>query len=282
MSLARIETYIAGRSPLHVWTPQLKILSLGLLMFAFAATRHLALVLPMVVTTAFLYWLSGLPLTFWLKRLRYPGLFILMVVLILPLTSGESILWRWGLLAIRQEGLMAAALVVSRFVCILTLGFILLGTTPFVTLLRSLRSLGLPALLVDMTLLAYRYLFETVDMLGTMQQSMRLRGFGHVPQSRHQSRQQPEQHSKRRSRRQSGRRLLAVRKADIQRLAGLLGTLLIRSYERAERIYTAMRLRGYGRLSRPPALPKSNTGSWSLTCVTAAIAIAFFAAEFIV
>ncbi|MEL7330347.1 MAG: cobalt ECF transporter T component CbiQ [Cyanobacteria bacterium J06559_1] len=256
MSLAKIETYIVGCSPLHNWTPRLKLVSLGLLMFAFAAIRQLPLVLPMLGVTASIYALSRLPLSFLRQRLRYPGLFIFMVVLILPLTSGDTVLWRWGPVALRQEGLMAMSLVVSRFVCILTLGFVLLGTTPFVTLLRSLRSFGLPSLLTDMTLLTYRYLFETADMLSTMQRSMRLRGFGHAR-----------------------RRWFSLHKKDLQRLVGLMGTLLIRSYERAERIYTAMRLRGYGRLKQPPAQAKADAGSLLLTATVIAIAIAFFTTE---
>ncbi|MFK8182842.1 MAG: cobalt ECF transporter T component CbiQ [Phormidesmis sp.] len=259
MSLASIETYVVGRSPLHTWTPRLKLLSLGVLMFAFAAIRHLPLVLPMLGVTAILYALSGLPLAFLFRRLRYPGLFILMIVLILPLTSGNTVLWQWGPLALRQEGLMTMALVVSRFVCILTLGFVLLGTTPFVTLLRSLRSLGLPTLLTDMTLLTYRYLFETADMLSTMQRSMRLRGFGYAK-----------------------RQWFRIHKQDVQRLVGLLGTLLIRSYERSESIYTAMRLRGYGRLKRPPVQPKADTGSLFLTGATATVAILFFVIEIMI
>lgn len=258
MSLAKIETYVVGRSPLHTWMPQLKLLSLGLLMFAFAAIRELPLVLPMFGVTASIYALSGLPVSFLLQRLRYPGLFIFMLVLILPLTSGDTVLWQWGPVALRQEGIMAISLVVSRFLCILTLGFVLLGTTPFVTLLRSLRSLGLPVLLADMTLLTYRYLFETADMLSTMQRSMRLRGFGHTR-----------------------RRWFSLRKTDLQRLASLLGTLLIRSYERAERIYTAMRLRGYGQLRQPPAQPRADSGSLLLTTIAIIIAIAFFTTAFI-
>ena len=260
MGLASIETYVVGRSLLHTWTPRLKLLSLGLLMFAFAAIRHLPLIAPMIATTAIIYALSGLPLFFLLKRLRYPGLFILMIVLILPLTSGDTVLWQWGALSIRQEGLMSMSLVVSRFVCILTLGFVLLGTTPFVTLLRSLRALGLPALLTDMTLLTYRYLFETADMLSTMQRSMRLRGFGHSYG-----------HNK--------RRWFQLHKKDLTRTVGLLGTLLIRSYERAEKIYTAMRLRGYGRLQRPPAQPKPTAISLLLTGITTTLSLLFFATE---
>ncbi|MEO1619900.1 MAG: cobalt ECF transporter T component CbiQ [Cyanobacteria bacterium J06632_3] len=258
MSSISFETYVGGRSHLHLWTPRLKLISLVALMFAFATVKHLPLILPMLAITAILYGWSQLPLTFLLKRLRYPGLFILMVVLILPLSSGETVLAEWGVLSLRQEGLIAMGLVVSRFVCILTLGFILLGTTPFLTLLRAMRSLGLPTILADMTLLTYRYLFETADMLSTMQRSMRLRGFGHR------------------------RRWLRIEASTLLQLSGLLGTLLIRSYERSERIYKAMRLRGYGQLKQPQLAAQQpiDRTSLVLTGLTATVAIAFVLAEF--
>ncbi|MBE9061338.1 cobalt ECF transporter T component CbiQ [cf. Phormidesmis sp. LEGE 11477] len=256
MAMANFETYVSGRSRLHTWTPRLKLVSLGLLMFAFAAISHLSLILPMLWLTAILYLLSELPFSFLLKRLRYPGLFIFMVVLVLPFSSGEMILWQWGALALRQEGLESMLLIVGRFLSILTLGFILLGTTPFVTLLRALRSLGLPTLIADMTLLTYRYLFETADMLSTMQRSMRLRGFGQQ------------------------QRWFRLQRRDLQRLAGLLGTLLIRSYERSERVYKAMQLRGYGQLKRPMVKPLVDSSSVLLTGFCAITALGFVIAEF--
>ncbi len=257
MASISFETYVGGRSHIHSWTPRLKLISLVLLMFAFAAVKHLSLVIPMLGVTAITYALSRLPLSFLLKRLRYPGLFILMVVLVLPFGSGETVLAQWGPLALRQEGLTSMVLVVARFVSILTLGFILLGTTPFLTLLRAMRSLGLPTLLADMTLLTYRYLFETADMLSTMQRSMHLRGFGHR------------------------RRWLQLNGSTLSQLAGLLGTLLIRSYERSERVYKAMQLRGYGQLqsSQLAARQPANKASLVLTGLCVIAAFGFVIAE---
>ena len=257
MASASFDTYVSGRSLLHTWTPRLKLCSLGLLMFAFAAVKQLPLVLPMLTVAALIYSTSGLPLSYLLKRLRYPGLFILMVVLVLPFGSGETVLAQVGPLALRQEGLTTMLLVVGRFLSILTLGFVLLGTTPFLTLLRAMRSLGLPTLLADMTLLTYRYLFETADMLSTMQTSMRLRGFGYR------------------------KRLLKVEGRTLTQLSGLLGTLLIRSYERSERIYKAMQLRGYGRLNQSQLVARQPIDRTSvlLTGVCALVATAFVIAE---
>jgi cobalt/nickel transport system permease protein len=95
---------------------------------------------------------------------------------------------------------------------------ILLGTTPLLTNIKAVRTLGIPDIMADMALLAFRYLQEIGRDLRNMQTSMRLRGF--------------------KERRFSPRGL--------KTLAWLSGSLLIYSYERSESIYKAMVLRGYG------------------------------------
>nr|WP_199305795.1 cobalt ECF transporter T component CbiQ [Pseudanabaena sp. FACHB-2040] len=256
------EAYIQLASPIHRWLPQQKLIGLFALMFAFAAVRQLALLVPMLAVTAVLYGLSQLPISFLGQRLRYPGMFILAVVLVLPLASGETVLWQWGWLAVRQEGLQTMGLVLGRFLSILTLGFILLGTTPFLSLIKAMRSLGLPAILTDMTLLSYRYLYEIADTLAIMQQAMQLRGFGQTRQRR-----------------------LRLDRRVLQQLASLIGTLLIRSYERSERVYKAMRLRGYGRPQEPVKTVRAGQKrlpdkvGWALTGATLSLAVGFVVAE---
>ncbi len=260
MGALRSETYIHRESVIHRWAPRLKLVSLLALMFAFATVRQLALVPYLLGLALLLYALSGLPLSFLRQRLSYPGLFILAVVVVLPLTVGETVLAQWGWLTLRQEGLQATALILGRFLSILTLGFILLGTTPFLTILNTMRRLGLPVILADMTLLAYRYLYEIADTLATMQQAMRLRGFG-----------QARQH------------WFRINGKAMQQRAILAGNLLIRSYEQSERVYKAMRLRGYGYGVAPN--PSSRTAhqdpklSWLLTGVVLLAAAAIVIAE---
>ena len=211
-----IERYAQMQSPVHQWAPRSKLVGLGLLVVAYATVQSLWLVPVMVGITALLYLGSRLPLSFLRSRLRYPSLFLLGVVMTLPWLSGTTVLWQWGPLALRQEGLLTVVLVASRFVSILTLGIVLLGSTPFLQLIGALRGLGLPDLLADMTLLAYRYLFDIADQLARLKQAMRLRRFSfHQTQS-------------------------------WQPLAAVTGTLLIRTYEQSERVYKAMQLRGYG------------------------------------
>ncbi|MEM8611609.1 MAG: cobalt ECF transporter T component CbiQ [Cyanobacteria bacterium P01_H01_bin.105] len=211
------DTYATLHSPLHRWWPRAKLVGLGTLMLGFAAVQQIQLVPICLLVTVVLYALSGLPWSFLRSRLRYPGLFLLGMVIALPLLSGSTVLWQWGPFAIRQEGLLAMGLIAGRFFSIVTVGMLLLGTTPLLTLIDTLVSLGLPPLIAEMALLAYRYLFDIADQLDHLRQAMRLRGFqpGGNRQSWHQ-------------------------------LAAVTGTLFVRSYEQSERVYKAMRLRGYG------------------------------------
>lgn len=223
-----LDQYAHLDSLLHRWDARYKLIGLIALIFSFAAVEYLWLVPAMIGITAILYVLSQLPLRYWLLRLRYPGFFLLSIVFMLPFLSGETVIWRWGMLTLRQEGCLAVVLIASRFISILTVGLILLGTTPFLSLVKAMRSLGLPVVLTDMMLLTYRYLFDIIDNLETMQRAMRLRGFRAST---------------------SAQKLSGWFLPDIQllnRLASLAGTLFVRSYEQSERIYKAMKLRGYG------------------------------------
>ncbi|MEB3213110.1 MAG: cobalt ECF transporter T component CbiQ [Leptolyngbyaceae bacterium] len=226
----QIDAYAHLDSVLHRWNPRQKLVALVALIFAFATVEDLALIPVMMGVTFVLYGMSNLPLSFLHHRLRYPGFFLLGIVLLLPWLSGETVIWQWNELTLREEGLLAVVLIASRFLCILTVGLVLLGTMPFLTTIKAMRSLGLPPLLADMTLLTYRYLYDVTSNLVTMKRAMRLRGFGHTPPS------------------QSGQRSLAFipKRRDLHLLASLSGSLFIRSYEQSEHIYKSMRLRGYG------------------------------------
>ena len=217
-----LDTYAGLQSPLHRWMPRAKLVGLGLLILGFASVQTLQLVPLCLLVTLVLYGLSGLPWAFLRSRLGYPSLLLLGMVMALPLLSGNTLLWQWGHIAIRQEGLLAMGLIAGRFLSIVTLGMLLLGTTPLLTLIDALVSLGLPPLLAEMALLSYRYLFDMADQLDLLRQAMRLRGF--QPKGNRQSWQQ---------------------------LAAVMGTLLVRSYEQSERVYKAMRMRGYGNSRRP-------------------------------
>ncbi|MFC2050886.1 cobalt ECF transporter T component CbiQ [Chloroflexota bacterium] len=209
-------------SPFHRWDARYKLVGLIILVFAFSFIRDLRLLLAVALVTAVIYIISGLPARFILRWLRFPAFIVLIIVLTLPLISGEKVVVGLGPLALHQEGLLAALLITVRFVCIVTVGITLLATTPLLKSIKAMRALGLPLIMTDMALLTFRYLHEMEQDLSRMLASMRLRGF-----------------------RQHSFSLVGLRT-----FAWLSGSLLVRSYEHSEWVYKAMILRGYGQPSR--------------------------------
>jgi len=112
---------------------------------------------------------------------------------------------------------------------------LLTATTPFPAILRALRALRLPAVLVATLALAYRYLFVLVDEAERLLRARDCR-----------SAQGPNG---------AGGTLLWR-----ARVTGrMAGTLLLRAFERSERIYVAMLSRGYDgelRATDEQALPR--------------------------
>jgi cobalt/nickel transport system permease protein len=250
-----IEDYAYLESPLHRWDVRYKLVGLGTIIFGFAFVQDLRLLPPMLLLTLIIFRLSQIPFGYLLNRLRYPGIFLLTVAIVLPLFAGQTVLFGLGPLAIRLEGTLQMVLVVTKFVSILTLSIVLFGTAPFLKSIKAIQALGLPQIMADMTLLSYRYIFETGKDLRQMQIAMRLRGF----------------------------RLKGYDRHGLGQLAAMAGTLLIRSYEQAERVYHAMALRGYGHtptttLAREfHAVPADALA----TLAAGAVGLAFFTTEIV-
>jgi cobalt/nickel transport system permease protein len=106
-------------------------------------------------------------------------------------------------------------LFLRAILCLIIL-IILTNTTRFAELLRGLRGLGCPQILASNLGFLYRYLFVLTEEILRMRQSRDCRRVGHA----------------------------ALRK-ELSTLGSMLGTLLVRSFERAERMYNAMLSRGY-------------------------------------
>ncbi len=99
---------------------------------------------------------------------------------------------------------------------VLLVMLVLLASGPLDTTLKAARSLHVPGLIVQLVLLTYRYLFVLAAELARLRIALRVRGF----------RNRATRHS--------------------YRLVGnLAGVLLVRGFERAERVGHAMRCRGF-------------------------------------
>ena len=239
-------------SPIRRWHPRYKIVGLFSLILSFATARSLLAAVLAGAIAAGMYGWSGLSWSVWRSRVAYPGWFVVALVAVLPFVAGTTPWFALGPLTVYQEGCTTAAIAIVRFLSILTLAACLVDTTPWLDLVRALRGLGLSPVLTDMLLLSYRYLADVRDCWQRMVAASTLRGFNW----------------QRLDRRRLGQ------------LAALVGTLLIRSHDRSQRVYQAMRLRGYG-LGRRTARDDRPAGRRDrlLTAAAAIVAIGFAIAQ---
>jgi cobalt/nickel transport system permease protein len=119
-------------------------------------------------------------------------------------------------LAVPWKGYQGLWILFVRAILCLILLILLTNTTRFVELLRGLRKLGCPQILVMNLSFLYRYLFVLTEEAMRMKQARDCRRVGKAPF-----------------------------REELKVLSSMLGTLLIRSFERAERMHSAMLSRGY-------------------------------------
>ncbi|MDO4795401.1 MAG: energy-coupling factor transporter transmembrane component T [Brachymonas sp.] len=234
-----------GTPALARWDMRLRLLALLLLAFAFSTVKQLR-ALPLMLAATVIFWLlSGLPLRSLLRRLRYPSVLLAGMALAVLLRDGPTPWLQLGRITISREGAHAAAMLLARFYSMLILAFAFLSASSLLHVIEGLRALRLPYILVDMALLMARYLETLRQDLHHMNLAARLRGF-----------------------RNAGWSLRTLKTQ-----SWLAASLLLRSYERADGVYQAMRLRGYGQGAalRQPAPSKSDWLFFALTLGLAAL-----------
>jgi len=207
----------------HALTPRARLVIALALAFGIAAVKGVT-VLPVVALLA-----GGLALALGqaravLWRLRGAALIALGGMLVLPLISGQTLFVQFGPVALRWEGLEAALLIAVRLLSIVALTLALLAPLSVFQLVGALRGLGVPRLMADMAFLTLRYVDEVTAELRRARLARKLRGG------------------------RAGWQTLPEH-------AALLATGVIRAQARSERLWAAMRLRGYGSGLAMPVAP---------------------------
>jgi cobalt/nickel transport system permease protein len=188
---------------------------------------------------------ARLPPRWFLERLAALALFLALFTLPLPwLLADNGPGWTWGSVRVSRHGVEAALLLCAKAVTMVTLLLIVQATAPLESTLKAAHSLCVPGLIVQLSLLSYRYLFVLADELARLRIALRVRGY----------RNRASRHS--------------------YRTAGhVAGTLLVRGYERAERVGQAMRCRGFdGQFRSLIAFHTRPADVWAFLLVTASAA----------
>ncbi len=224
---------VAGTALLRNWEVRCKIVAIVAFSFMIASLKHLPPALYAVGICALFLAAARVSMAKVLMRLLAITGFVSMFLVVMPITvpvhSGDTVVVFGGLqwLGFNLRGLLVAGTVAAKAVAITLLMEPLLSTAPLPVTLHGLSRLGAPRVVGQMVLLSYRYLHVFRHEARRMSSGMQVRGF--------------RKHTD---------------LATLRAVANFLGMLFVRSFERTERVFDAMRARGYtGRFPEPGAGP---------------------------
>lgn len=194
------DKYSYLNTPVHKIPPVVKIVSFLVLdILILTVSEKSILVYPIaVVFISFLLYLSKIPVSFVLKKVVVVIPFVLLIALCKFFSKSIS------------YTVIIRTILNSSIIIVLLI--LLVETTKFVDLLKSLSKIGTPKIIVILLSFIYRYFFILIDEIEKMMYSVKLRSYKNI---------------------------------SLTTLASIVGILFIRSYERAERIYSAMVMRGF-------------------------------------
>jgi len=216
------ETAARGRGLLQALDPRVKLVGLLALVVSAALSRRLVVMgalfaLGIVLAVASRLSLRGLAKRVWLVAFAFTFMIAAPAVF---LTPGETI-WRLPLfggasVAITAQGARTALLLLARVETAVTLSALLVLTTPWMHLLKALRTLRVPVEVIVLLAMTHRYVILLAETANQMFESRQSRMVGRL----------------------SGReqRRLMVNSG---------GVLLSKTLEMGDQVYLAMQARGF-------------------------------------
>ena len=179
---------IAQQNPFRCINPGTKLfLALGSLVLCLISPSPVVPVISGVALSLILIFPGKISPLLYGKILLGPVTFIIMsVVVLLFMLGGGDVLWRWNPvswinLSITTEAIRESTLVLCRVIgCSISLFFITL-TTPMTDLFRGMKRVGIPIELIDMMMIAYRYIFIFYNQAAEIWQAQIMRLGYHRP-----------------------------------------------------------------------------------------------------
>ncbi|MEO0122725.1 MAG: cobalt ECF transporter T component CbiQ [candidate division WOR-3 bacterium] len=208
--------YINGNSIIHRFDPRIKIIYAFVFSVVIALQNELIPSLIGLLISIILVMLARIRLLEIINRLLIVDKFLLLLWLVLPLTyPGEPLLKILGL-KISQPGLLFTLLLTIKANAILLILISLIATSSIFDIVHSLLHLKIPEKLVFLFFLIYRYLWVLNDEYEKIIRAAKARGFK-LRNSIH----------------------------TYKTIAYIVGSLLVKSYSRADNLYRAMVCRGF-------------------------------------
>ena len=203
-------------SSLHSWDARWKCLTVfSYIFFCAFVNKPYSLVL-IAIASVLLVLFARVPLRKVMQSLK-PLLFLLLIMFpVISLTSGSGAIYSFGIIKVYREGLFFAGIITVRAFSIVLATIALFGSTKFSIIMNVWEFFRVPPAISAIFLFTYRYIFLYLENLHKLLTAARLRGYRLLRGIKH-----------------------------IKNTVSILVTLLIRSYEQSERVFYAMRLRGF-------------------------------------
>ncbi|PTX16009.1 cobalt/nickel transport system permease protein [Halanaerobium congolense] len=210
------EKLAAGSSWIHGLDPRAKLVVGLFFSFLIALSNELKTLSLFFALAVILIISIKIDFKYLLKRLLLFNLFICLIWIFIPFTfPGKEILTVWQF-SVSKEGLFYALKITLRSNSIILLVISLLSTSPVLDLIHAMSRLRIPPKLIYLLFFVYRYLYVIKKEFNTIHQAMLLRAF------------------------KAKTNLHTYRS-----YAYLIAMLLIKSYERSQKVYQAMICRGF-------------------------------------
>jgi cobalt/nickel transport system permease protein len=237
-----MDTLSAGNTSLHLLDPRAKLITTLIFvgMVVSFGKYEISMMVPFVIFPLSMIVSAELPVGYLLKKMMLVVPFALFIGIFNPLMDREPLMQIGSLLI--SGGWVSFFSIMIRLALTVSAALILISTTGFNAVCMALDKLGVPRPFVIQLLFLYRYLFVLIDEASRMLRARSLRSFG------------------------SGGMGFKV-------FVSLLGQLLLRTLDRAQRIHLAMCCRGFDghiRINRPMKLGFREiwfTFAWSLLFV---------------
>jgi cobalt/nickel transport system permease protein len=244
LDFKRLDTLASGDTTLHRLDPRAKVIVTALFIMAVVSHDRYAItrLFPFFIFPAALIAAGNLPLAYIIRKVLLLCPFVIVVGIFNPLIDRTLVL-QLGSLGISGGWLSFGSIIIRSSLTVGT-AFVLLALTGFPAICRALEQLGMPRPFAVQLLFLYRYIFVLTEEAGRAARARELRSCGKKGQG-------------------------------MASFATLVGHLLLRTWQRAERIHVAMLSRGFDgsfRTSRTSSFGSNEylfVAVWSLFLVAA-------------
>ena len=207
-----------NNSKLNLLKPQVKIFTVFVIVLsiAFLSLENYSIILSQTAIVIYLLWLSKLRLSTYLKRLSVDIPFVLFALFLPFLSKGNNeVLFKVLNLNVYKTGVLEMTNILIKITLCVTLAIVLTATTSNIEIIYGLQKLKISPLLIAIFSFAIRYIDVFIDEVKRVRIAMKSRGY------------------------------MEKGFKGLKPLAFASGALLIRGYERGERVYNSMISRGF-------------------------------------